>query len=398
MPARLLRFVLPCLLAAWLPSCASSDESTDADETSGALNYPFPDTAETLPLDWALWSRYKFKLSQSYPSVPPAASSRPWLAYDFAQDPDGYILALRNYLYEGFIHGADPDADFRPEMNFARRWYHVPWMHGGPRGRESIHGLTRERDADPQRLAPTQTTALQDWGIGFYNDVGGYTVGRVWRDHDHPDPTAARFGEGTVVFKMLFSTADVATSVPWLATAPAWTANVYTSLTGSKKALSKVHLVQLDVAVKDQRSPRGWVYATLVYDANAPSHPTFGAYGRMVPAGLAWGNDPTVALGGILSETRIAQSIPAYARATLGYGGRLNGPADNPVSACVSCHSTAEFPSTAAMTPVWNAGPVARMKWFRNLPPGEPFEQGNQALDTSLQLQISLESFAQANP
>jgi hypothetical protein len=69
-----------------------------------------------------------------------------------------------------------------------------------------------------------------------------------------------------------------------------------------------------------------------------------------------------------LKETWIHPAAPAYAKAHLGVDGRLNGPVDNPASACMSCHSTAQAPSLANMIPP-ASGPCAPMRsnWFRNL-------------------------------
>jgi hypothetical protein len=141
-------------------------------------------------------------------------------------------------------------------------------MHVGLRGREGLHGLTRERDTMPGRLATTQTHKFQDWGIGFYNDMGGYAIGRVWKTHDKPDPTAAHFENGSVVFKILLTDADVA-EVPWLKDAPAWKANINTTTTSSTKSIRTVRLAQMDIAAKDDRAPAGWVFTTLVFDPNA---------------------------------------------------------------------------------------------------------------------------------
>jgi hypothetical protein len=79
----------------------------------------------------------------------------------------------------------------------------------------------------------------------------------------------------------------------------------------------------------------------------------------MIPVGLIWGDDPTessminrdgVFVNTKLTETRINSALVevadwdygprAYVRHH-GLGGRLNGPVDNPVSSCISCHGRA---------------------------------------------------------
>jgi hypothetical protein len=110
--------------------------------------------------------------------------------------------------------------------------------------------------------------------------------------------------------------------------------------------------------VKEPRvaSTTGWVFGTLIYDASAPGKT---AWDRMVPVGLSWGDDPSTTkfmnrdgalVNTALKETRVNSllvEVPdwdygnrAYVRHH-GLGGRLNGPVDNPVSSCISCHGRA---------------------------------------------------------
>ena len=73
----------------------------------------------------------------------------------------------------------------------------------------------------------------------------------------------------------------------------------------------------------------------------------------------------------------------------VGYQGRLNGPIDNPVSSCLSCHSTAEVPA-GTMVPPSGANPAP---WFRNIKSGTPFDAGRQSTDYSLQLAVGIANF-----
>src|SRR3984893_8401109 len=72
----------------------------------------------------------------------------------------------------------------------------------------------------------------------------------------------------------------------------------------------------------------------------------------------------------------------------VGYQGRLNGPIDNPVSSCLSCHSTAEVPAGTMVPP---SG--ANQPWFRNIKSGTPFDAGRQSTDYSLQLSVGIANF-----
>ena len=128
-----------------------------------------------------------------------------------------------------------------------------------------------------------------------------------------------------------------------------------------------MRLLQIDIAVKDDRAgTTGWYFATYAFDRNAPGT---SSWLKMVPIGLMWGNDPK---GTPLQELWINPSAPAYAKAHLGADGRLNGPVDNRVSACLSCHSTAQAPTLADMLPTGSCA-SQRPNWFRNLPGSQPF-------------------------
>src|ERR1051326_2926948 len=133
----------------------------------------FPDAHEPPPGDW---TGHVFKLSQDYPSVPPAAADGPWLKFDFRTDPGRYIAAVYAYVLEGNV-----EADWDVQNNLVRKWYHAPWMHAGDHGREYIRGLTRERTTPRPpagqngELGPAQTACAQNWAVGFFNAPGGYT-------------------------------------------------------------------------------------------------------------------------------------------------------------------------------------------------------------------------------
>jgi len=150
-----------------------------------------------------------------------------------------------------------------------------------------------------------------------------------------------------------------------------------------------VRLLQIDIAVKDRRSPTGWVFGTFVYGGGPAPGTTPGAgWTNVSPVGLMWGNDPGYSGTGPLKESWIN---PAVKMPHLGYQGRLNGPVDNPISSCLSCHSTAQDPlSTAPMFPQ-KGKPVSF--WFRNIPSGTPFQAPAKALDYSLQVAFGIKNF-----
>ncbi|RTQ49693.1 hypothetical protein EJV47_12835 [Hymenobacter gummosus] len=354
-----------------------------------------------------------FKLSQEYPQDKPTigAAERKFLDIDFYKDWNAYILAVRDYIYEGNIEHDGVANDFYLEDNKVRRWYHVPWQHYGPHGREGIHGLTKEGPVNPLTLNPAQKDQWQTYAVGFYNAPGGYTIGRTWADAENPDVTITQsegFPEGTVVGKVLFTTAPV-NQVPFLQNPIEWDA--YTALSyanDSVRQMSKVRFIQMDIMVRDSRAAAtgGWVFGTFVYNgALNNSNPWL----NVVPVGLMWGNDPTVTDNIVnaapvktitnpnLKQTIIntsAQMPPMH----LGWGMRLNGPVDNVKSSCMSCHSTAEFPEISPImptmaTPAPQPGTPAWMRWFRNVPCAKPFDAQATSADYSLQLAASIQNF-----
>jgi hypothetical protein len=347
----------------------------------------FPDARDTPPPGW---KGPVFRLSQDYPAAMPDAGDEPWLQFDFRTQTVQYLNAVLGYALEGNV-----DVDFQGQDNAVRMWYHAPWLHADQAtGREFIHGMTRERFSPPRDLAPTQTRTVQNWAVGMYNARGGFVLGQVWKNHDDPDPRQAQFPEGTVAFKLLFTAATVA-QVPYLKNSLEWEADINRSHgTGHRP---KLRLLQIDVAVRDSRadSTTGWVFGTFIYDGDAPGQTV---WERMVPVGGMWGNDPDkLDDDGPLEETFIN---PDARVPHLGYKGRLNGPIDNRISSCLSCHSTAEIPTDLSERPtreiphVDDPDDVAR--YFRNIAAEQPFTSGRLAVDYSLQLQSGIAQWAQA--
>jgi hypothetical protein len=358
---------------------------------------PFPDAHDPPP---AGWTGPVFKLRQDYPLSAPAPETYPWKAFDFKTQPKQYVQAVLSYCLEG--NTDDPAVDWQLEKNTVRNWYHAPWMHAGDNGREFIHGLTRERNSPPGDLHPNQTQTVQNWAVSAYNPAGGYIIGQVWKDPQNPDATAARFPDGTASIKLLFSAATDAagpTQVPFLTNAKIWKADINRDAQAPDGPnVPDMRLLQIDVAVRDTRNDAltGWVFGTFIYNGNATGATP---YDRMIPVGLMWGNDPgvtpaMVAAGTALQETWInpdARPLMTH----FGWADRLNGPVDNKVSSCLSCHSIAETPTGSPLVPPNGSSDSARLNWFRNIKAGDPFDigPGEQSLDYSLQLSMGIQRF-----
>ncbi len=363
---------------------------------------PFPDFGYAPPDDW---DGDKFSLSQSYPADVPPAAAKPWEAIDFKRDPKGYLGAILDYCFEGNV-----EAGFRPELNTARKWFHAPWLHFGGNGREFVRGLTKERNSRAFELSPMQSSSYRNFAVGLYDELGGYTIGRVWRDPQHPDAQAAKFPEGTVTFKLLFTTAPVSV-VPFLEGAPAWFADIDRSASSTQIKSNEVRLLQIDVAVKDKRSMAGgWVFGTFHYDSQVPGDTP---WKKLRPLALSWGNDPTLteslySSGSQPEESWVNQESPivtyrknppsgAFPPKVMGWAGRANGPVDNSLSSCVSCHMTAQSPGRSGMLPPSDSTEERRLRWFRNLEPGKAFDEGTDSLDFSLQLAVGIQNLKSFN-
>ena len=198
---------------------------------------------------------------------------------------------------------------------------------------------SRERLALPGELAPTQISLFQNWAISIYNELGGYTIGQVWKNPDDPNPMAASFPEGTVAFKLLFTQATQ-DEVPYLKGSKEWDAFIYTDTVVPTNPLGarniqRVRLLQIDVAIKDDRSPTGWVFGTFVMMGMSWRF----CWDRIFPVGLMWGNDPDVTVAMIRNGARLKESVINSVSDLpfqhLGWGGRLNGPVDHPNSSCL---------------------------------------------------------------
>jgi hypothetical protein len=388
--------------------------------TAGKLLPRFPDFG-FLPKPGTGAGQYAgriFKLSQEYPKQKPEMEPavQKILAIDYRKNWEPYMVAVRDYILEGNIgHAGGTANDFYLEDNKVRRWFHVPWQHYGALGREGIHGLTKEGPVNPFVLDPAQKNQWQTYAVGFYNAPGGYMIGKTWADADNPDISVMQsegFPEGTIVGKVLFTTAPIS-QAPFLKNPIEWDAYTAPSFAddSSARVMNKVRFVQMDIMVRDSRAATtgGWVFGTFAYN---------GALARknqwlnIVPVGLMWGNDPTVTANitnaaptktitnPALKECIINPS-PDLPPAHLGYGLRLDGPVDDTRSSCMSCHSTAQFPAISPILPflvkqgdsTLKPGTAEWMRWFRNVPCKTPFDGQAVSADYSLQLAASIQNF-----
>ncbi|MGI9023349.1 MAG: hypothetical protein ACR2HV_08990 [Acidimicrobiales bacterium] len=391
--------------AAVLVGCGNSadkEESTPAPSVSlvsgsGQCDTPTTPFCDSTVAPPAGWDGHIFKLAQDYPATV-APDTQPWLAFDPTAQSQEFVQSVLDYFYAGNIRDSVENS-FDPTLNTVRQWYNAPWQDFGFNGREPAHGLTRERVNKPGELDPAQTLQWNNYAVGFYNAAGASAIGKVWANHGSPDAAMGIMPEGTVGAKLLFTTAGT-DQVPYLAGSPAWNVYVYSELNSSQpdpteRAKVAVRLLQIDLAVKDQRSPTGWVFGTFVYGGGPTPGTTQGTgWTNVSPVGVMWGNDPDYSGSGPLKETWINSAVTMP---HLGYQGRLNGPVDNPSSSCLSCHSTAQTPSDIA--PMFPPTQSQIPYWFRNVPSGQVFMPTEPpappavSLDYSLQVSIGIQNY-----
>ena len=228
------------------------------------------------------WRDHKFD-AMFDPATPQAQKAQ--LAHDYA-------WAVMAYMQDGNVSSGKVDTDWNLCGNTRRQWFNMAFQTYHPlTGREFVHGLTREAPVTLSVSTQAANLGTTVWAVAFYNGNAAPTLAKVWGSNGIATlPTAnLAFPEGTVIGKLLFSTATAA-QLPILANLPSWTANTSTGAAGSSnptycsppfnstmpqmsqlcpRSLSKVTLLQFDMAVEDHRSPRGWVYGTFVADGQA---------------------------------------------------------------------------------------------------------------------------------
>ncbi|WP_051329714.1 hypothetical protein [Niveispirillum irakense] len=367
-----------------------------------------------------------FELKTDFPKTKPKELPS-FMKIDFKKNPQEYIMAVRDYAFEGNL------PNWNPFENKVRNWYHIPWLHptspnGGypPNGgTEGFHGLIKEAPVSPGQLGPHQLGQNGNYSvyaITLINEQAGYTMHQMWKDPLNPDPRATdkRYGggfpEGTVFAKLLFTDAPkYPDTLPFMENPLTWLAYITPDFWNTaQRQVGEVHLLQMDIAVRDSRaSETGWVFGTFVYNGqlNNPNK-----FYNLVPVGIMWGNDPQdrtnktnpfppteTVVNPNLKETIIfaSKDLPPQ---HLGWNGRLNGPADLNTTSCMSCHNAAQYPAITALVPPGavpdggvappaNGGSEEWMKWFQNIPAGTSMDPRAYSTDFSFQVAIALTNF-----
>lgn len=291
--------------------------------------------------------------------------------------------------------------------------------------------MTREfMGQNPLPLTATTQTSkgFETWAFGVYNPWGAYAIGQTWNPDGTPrinanpntgigpQPAGLPFPSGTLVAKLLFTTATPA-EVPYLEGSPVWQADRHVETEKGflcQRQVQEVRLVQLDVAVVDSRSPTRWVYGTFAYNGKLKGETV---WDRLVPVGVQWGNDPWSSPATSKADSQpIVQSVLNKSIGTpqhFGCNNRLAGPVDNKLSSCIACHANAYTPPSGVAQSKTNlpiifgfAGQCTTQApenadYFINNQFPMPYSNAQYPnlmnMDTSLQLMVAFLQFGQFN-
>jgi len=306
-----------------------------------------------------------------------------------------YGWDVMHYIQDGNISSGNINTDWDICANKHRHWYNMPFQtYNVLQGREFIHGLTREAPVTFSAKPGNTTLGTTVWAVGFYNGNAAPTLAKVWGANGVATvpKTDVAFHEGTVIGKLLFTTATDK-DFAFLANMPRWTANISSGAPGASnptyctppsnatmpqqsqqcpRAPAKVTLLQFDIGIRDARSPNGWVFGTFVADGEAKAAEK-NPWNRISLLGLIYGNDtppygelayafPVNPQANGFKQGVVAWDVAARLNAAggsyapqqpghLGCNSRLNGPADNNASSCFSCHMSASVPDKNNSTP-----------------------------------------------
>jgi hypothetical protein len=343
----------------------------------------------------------RYRLNHDYPtSAPKPPADPPWIVALNGQpisqaNAVAYVQALKDYIAPDMQVLVDDYANWDP---IKRHWYDQPWIAlkiGNWPGREPIQGTYPGPGFDSTTY-PDLKNPMQDYVAVYYNEIAAHTLNQIWQRPNpySPNPASAQFAEASIVVKLALTTAS---GDDWPPMKGSSKSQVFVPpFDGSSPTpkLTDVYVLQFDLIVKDSKTaPKtGWVFATLVYDKDAPGKTT---WEKLVPLGAMWGNDPnvnsTVNPDAPLAETVVNPAAPAYSKITLGWGGRLSGPNDDAAgqisgqfqrfSSCMSCHGTGEIAQGNLVPLAEMPGSPQWMQWFQDRSGTQPQDPGQIALD-----------------
>jgi hypothetical protein len=382
-----------------------------------------------------------FQLSYNYPaSLPVGPVYEPWRRAIgngpiTTANAGAYAAALKAYvtprMRKFFLDN--------PQNAAPEGMYNEPWLGSE---REPIHGTYVGSEILPVSQYPGTglTEPFTTYVLTYYDQRAANALYNVWGTTAMTPtltPTSGQFATGSVIVKAALTTANadvwppMAGALPWqlyattnatlYPTAPNYDRPCPANQQPPCPVLMQASLFQFDIIVKDPASApnTGWVFTTLVYDKDATGNDV---WDKMVPLGAMWGNDPAIDSSKPtpppLQETWINPAAPAYAKTTLGWGGRLSGPNDGALndaiigtptgpkvpnlasSSCMACHISAQFPDKSFLLPTttnpptgdpndpnsdymvfWTPGSPSWMRWFQSTPGTQAMDPGTTPFD-----------------
>lgn len=331
-------------------------------------------------------------------------SQTPWLDEKLdvrnIQDAEKLAKILQKYVYAGWFDSdttvgkTDHESHFR--KNSIRTWCQTPWLNVTEKGREAIHGLTKEFPIRTTHVytVPKDVEMTEDavtWGVAFFNEPVCQQYHEFFKEKGSMIPQiktqSPNFssGNGSVTFKLLFNTMPdwenrmkgQWTSEDGSLKAYNWIAHVShgrqddgkTAKDESIRQLMNVAHIQMDVGLRDSRilgtksNIKNWIMTTYYFDPNYKNEllndmdiPE--ALRHMRPVGLQYGlnaGDTHIFDGAhnnhFPPKTKIplGSELPPELDRT---ATRLNGPVDNINGSCLGCH--------AASGLRFNVGPMSK--------------------------------------
>ncbi|MES2803234.1 MAG: hypothetical protein V4654_12125 [Bdellovibrionota bacterium] len=314
------------------------------------------------------------------------------------QDAEKLAKILQRYIYEGWFDSDKTAGKTQYESHFRsnslRTWCHTPWLNVTEKGREAIHGLTKEFPIRTTHVytVPKDVEVTEDavtWGISFFNKPTCGEYANFFNEKNSMLPTITEMKpqfktpDGGLAFKLLFnampdwqnqmrgqwtsSSQDLKAYNWWTHVSHARQDDKPANGDESLRELSNVALVQIDISLKDARlkgtNPllKNWIMLTYYFDPNFKNEYLADmnipeALKYMRPVGLQFGlnaGQSHIFEGSrnnhIITKVPVGESLPPELDR---FSTRLNGPVDNINGSCLGCHAAAGLR--------FNAGPMTK--------------------------------------
>lgn len=319
----------------------------------------------------------KFNMLADFPVKYPGAPSEskyPWLYMniDFNKGAEaGWTPEWKAYV-ESIIKYVKSHVKANSE-NFviSGDWYTLPWLAANPHtGREFTHGARYSFPVALNHFVPDAPAnkMVSIWASTYTNIYGGYTLGKMWsKDGElnyQPGSNDQKLAgipwlNGTVMAKVNFVGNLEDKYLPklnHLHNPPSWKLNIHEKVPGespksNKRSLQTAYPMGLDISVRDDRSPTGWVYLTLKYDESKhTSKKIENLWDLFSLTGFIFGNDPSTypSVPEEVSHPLRQSFMTAFSyNWHTGCNGRLENMIGTTQQSCIGCHQTASFVKTS---------------------------------------------------